>query len=335
MLTKKEAEANARTLAELYQTRSEEETPAETVKRAADVLGAETLAETIAALVISNADDGRISRATLNKAHELGAPLADGEYMPNASTIHRAHLEQLAAYTFAHFDELKQHGQTAASVKEECKANAAELKKEEEAAAAALKAWQAVPMSDKLDTPPELRAIRKYEEHTKRAEELRKRGAVLRNNYRAKRFDELAPIVADILGKYAGKPYGEKTAEKIKGEAFDRARVYIYIDRARPCKMTIREARADGFTDPTGAKWEIYQRPAADFLADNRITAPTPSMWYCCGLKPYADNPAELVATLDELREKARKLAEELRAVCKEYSTHAPEGLDTLDASRI
>lgn len=106
-MNKKETMEAVKDLIIIYDNRTESDTPADTLKKAAAEMGAEKVRDTLAALVIANADDGRITPDTLKKAHEIGSAYAEGEYLPRYADIHRAHLDQLAAYMFRHFDEIK------------------------------------------------------------------------------------------------------------------------------------------------------------------------------------------------------------------------------------
>lgn len=216
------------------------------------------------------------------------------------------------------------------------KQNAARIKVLEEQARAIYAEWDKVPNAEKFATPYESRIIRKANEAESEKRQAQKIGAILRNNYRVKRWEELAPIVAEILEKYAGKPYGEKTAEKMRAELYTRARAYFYIDRAYPWAIEVIEARADGCTDPSGERFTIWQNPTPYFLTDdNKINTPRPDVWHVESLKPYTENPAELIKTLDGLKAQAENLAEELKTICKEYNAKAPAGLDELYPRRL
>ena len=192
---------------------------------------------------------------------------------------------------------------TAEELNEARKQNAAKIKALKDKARAIYEEWDKMPNGEKFATPYENRIIRKANEAETEKRQAQKIGAILRNNYRVKRWEEVRPILADILNKYAGKPYGEKTAEKMRAELYTRARAYFYIDKAYPWTLEVIEARADG--------------------------------WHVERLKPYTENPAELIKTLDALKAKAQKLAEELKTICAEYNKQAPAGLDELDPCRL
>lgn len=52
---------------------------------------------------------------------------------------------------------------------------------------------------------------------------------ILANNAKKAMFAEVAPVVTEVLNKYAGKSHGPKTAEKIQNEIEGKAGVYFYI----------------------------------------------------------------------------------------------------------
>ena len=229
---------------------------------------------------------------------------------------------------------------SAEELKSEQRVTAVAIKAAEKQAAEIIEQWRAVPMSEKLNTPKEQRLIRQADELQKSADYLKKYAAILRNNYRVKRWQELAPVLGEILDKYAGKPYGERTAEKMRAELFDRARAYFYIDRAHSWNLEIIEARADGCTDPTGERFTIYQNKPHFLTDENRIASRKPSgevpviAWTCYGLKPYTEKPAALIEQLNDLKAQAIEAGQKLRKLCEIYNGFAPEGFDRLDPAR-
>lgn len=170
---------------------------------------------------------------------------------------------------------------TAAQIREEMKRTRDQIAQAEARADVALQEWRdqingAGGLKKYLDeTPHEARAIRRADEAQKSANKARDILKVLKNNYLCAKWREIAPAVVDVLNQYAGKPYGEKTKEKIKNELFKRVSFYVYIERGRAWRLWIAEATPQGFTTPAGAKFEIYANGGAAFLDDNnRITPP-------------------------------------------------------------
>ena len=52
---------------------------------------------------------------------------------------------------------------------------------------------------------------------------------ILKSNARIALFNEVIPVALEVLKKYAGKPYGEKTKEKISDEIKEKTNCRFYI----------------------------------------------------------------------------------------------------------
>ena len=103
---------------------------------------------------------------------------------------------------------------------------------------------------------------------------------ILKNNAKIALFNEVMPVALDILSKYAGKPYGEKTKQKISDE----------VKTATNCRFYI------------SSRWSEYSfdvYPLDEFSNDYNITCGTN---YTDGSrKPLLiDNKIQLV-TFDEI----------------------------------
>lgn len=55
--------------------------------------------------------------------------------------------------------------------------------------------------------------------------------AAIKHNLLCALYEEVAPVVIDILSKYKNKPLGEKTEDKITAEFFERTGHKMYFDR--------------------------------------------------------------------------------------------------------
>ena len=331
-MNKRETMKAAQTLASIHNSRNGEKV-ADVVNKAAHTLGGLVLVETVAAIVQSCAHDGRISQANKDHAAQIETATA-GAFFSGVDSIHPAHVDQLAAHIFKHADELATIEadtiQTPEEIADELATVRARIKDAEKAKADALAEWNALTTAEKFNTPRELRAIRKAEAAEKEQHHAEKVRAILLNNLRCAKWQRLAPILAEILQKYAGKKYGEKMRDKIAAEMFARCQCYVYIDRGGNYRAIIHEATPDGYTHAGGDKFEIYAG-GADFLtSENTLTPPTPRAWTVYGLRDYQHNPAETVATLDRLKAKAEQLAQELRETIRTYNNIAPAGIEPL-----
>ena len=117
------------------------------------------------------------------------------------------------------------------------------------------------------------------EEHNEVADigiEARIRGIennILYDNARIALYEEVMPKALEVWNKYVGKPYGEKTKEKIKNEVKDATGcwLYAYSDEFQICPDYKTDSRIYYFF---GSR-DVYARPVKygeiDFLKDNKI----------------------------------------------------------------
>ena len=52
---------------------------------------------------------------------------------------------------------------------------------------------------------------------------------ILKNNAKIALFNEVLPVALEVLAKYSGKPYGEKTKQKISDEIKEKTNCRFYI----------------------------------------------------------------------------------------------------------
>lgn len=138
------------------------------------------------------------------------------------------------------------------------------------------------------------------------------RAEILRENLKAAMFEQAKAALFEILQKYDGKPYGEKTREKIAAEMEEKTGLYMYISR----RYSSAEIRIYKRT-PYGASEEITAGAGGNdpqvLTAENKIHAPTEEektrfcVWY---ERARYTEPAEIDARIDEIIA-AHKAAEE------------------------
>ena len=126
---------------------------------------------------------------------------------------------------------------------------------------------------------------------------------ILKSNARIALFNEVIPVALEILAKYAGKPYGEKTKEKISDE----------IKEKTNCRFDIT-SRWDSYS------FDIY--PMDGFGNDYNITCGSK---YTNGeRKPLLiDNKIQLI-TFDEI---------ELYYISREYVEDIPQRVEDIKAT--
>ena len=128
---------------------------------------------------------------------------------------------------------------------------------------------------------------------------------ILKSNAKIALFNEVIPVALEVLKKYAGKPYGEKTKEKISDEIKEKTNCRFYIT-----------SRWDSYS------FNIY--PMDGFGNDYNIT---------CGLKYtngeqkplLIDNKIQLV-TFDEI---------EIYYIAREYVADISQRVDAIKAAYL
>lgn len=159
--------------------------------------------------------------------------------------------------------------------------------------------------------------------------------AILKNNYRIALFDETIPAVIDVLRKYNGRPYGEKTRAKIRDEIKAASGVNFYINRRTWCEELIIY---DEYTQYSGTL-EITTRAdengkrAHVLTDDNKINAPTADA-LTMNYNVFIDDPAERVQELTRAYNAARDMQRALENACKEYNNLTVYGIEPIYAEK-
>jgi hypothetical protein len=134
----------------------------------------------------------------------------------------------------------------------------------------------------------------------------------------------------EILNKYAGKPYGEKTREKISAEIADCTgyRAYIKDEYLRstitfyPGKWTPGPRE-----DLQASYYHAAENSPTPILKDNKIQRTAPETWTPDFCKPYNDNgtPAEIAADVIRLYKEAEAAYNAWNAARSAYNAIRPE----------
>jgi hypothetical protein len=151
---------------------------------------------------------------------------------------------------------------------------------------------------------------------------------LLKNNARVALFNELKPVIAESFNKYAGKPYGEKTRDKISDEIKTRTgcRCYIYAEYLNSQRIEIYTGNNDynitlGYPGNSDLK----------FLNDNKIQEIAPDQLQIYYIKrDYFDN---IPATIKEMKKAYKKAVEkqkELEILCSAFNVYAVNGIEPI-----
>lgn len=165
-------------------------------------------------------------------------------------------------------------------------------------------------------------AEEKYAAECKHNEGLKIAFEILKDNAANAFLAESIGTICTIWNKYAGKPHGEKTAEKIRNELFEALGVRVYItnkydDACITCYGFDRYAPF--------RQLEFYaSRKAGEnvpALVDNKVQALNPDCFrlYCCG--GYVDDVPAQVDAIREAHEKAREAEAAFSAAVSAYNS--------------
>lgn len=163
-------------------------------------------------------------------------------------------------------------------------------------------------------------AEKKYTAECKHNEDLQMAVEVLRDNAAQAFFAENIKTICNIWNKYAGKPCGEKTAEKIRKELFAALGVRVWISNkySDACITCYFDAPA-----PFRGLEFCTKRPngeAVPALINNKIQPLDPEVFrvYNCGA--YVDDVPAHVQAIRDAHDKARAAEAAFAAAVSNYN---------------
>lgn len=152
---------------------------------------------------------------------------------------------------------------------------------------------------------------------------------LMQNNARISLFNEVMPIVLEILEKYNGKAHGEKTEKKIREEIKEKTDcfVYVYVDSFSivPCGTIGNTYKVD-----CGTKYDNGNKKKV--LIDNKINVVSMEdleIFYIN--RTYFEDLDSTVAELKRIHAEAKKKQEELKALCTQFNKLSVEGIADLN----
>ena len=141
---------------------------------------------------------------------------------------------------------------------------------------------------------------------------------ILKNNAKIALFNEVIPVALEVLKKYAGKPYGEKTKEKISDEIKEKTNCRFYIT-SRWDSYSFDIYPMDGFGNDynitCGSKYTNGERKP--LLIDNKIqliTFDELELYYIS--RAYVEDIPQRVEDIKAAYSGAVAKQEELKAAC-------------------
>lgn len=152
---------------------------------------------------------------------------------------------------------------------------------------------------------------------------------LMQNNARISLFNEVMPIVLEVLQKYNGKAHGEKTADKIRTEIKEKTDCFVYVNsdsfRIVPCGTV-----GNTYNVTCGTKYENGNKKKV--LIDNKINLVSMEdleVWYIN--RTYFEDLEATVKELKRIHEEAKQKQEELKALCSQFNKLSVEGIADLN----
>lgn len=155
------------------------------------------------------------------------------------------------------------------------------------------------------------------------------------DNIRRMIYDATLPAILEILQKWNGKPYGEKTKQKISDEMKARFNCALYLSNTYGGKIDLVPLNGEGYTNYNFRydEFDIFtrytdgQRP--NILNDNRINGTlTPDEVYLSDCPEIVPDPsaraAEILAAFTELKRKQDQFEREIT----QFNNLLPSGIE-------
>lgn len=145
----------------------------------------------------------------------------------------------------------------------------------------------------------------------------------LKNNSKVAIFNEVMPVALEVLKKYNGKPYGEKTALKIRNEIIEKCgfRFYIYENKYNIYGV-----------NPHSDDVEIRVKYSSDkkALVNNKIQLVSMEDLEICYVGEYVEDIDGTIEKLREAHENARKAWEEYKKATEVYNDLTVDGINRI-----
>lgn len=180
--------------------------------------------------------------------------------------------------------------------------------------------------------------LKRIEEKHKSVDELKKLSEkistlkttikILKNNARVALFNEITPVIAEVFNNYTGKPYGEKTRNKIAEEIKEKTgcRCYIYAEYLHSQRIEIY-AGINHYNITIGYAGNSEQK----FLIDNKIQAVEPEQLQLYYIKStYFDDIPRTIKEMKKAYQKAVEKQKELEKLCDAFNYFAVDGIERI-----
>ena len=160
-------------------------------------------------------------------------------------------------------------------------------------------------------------------------ETAKKIGLILKNNYNNRLAAEVLPALVEVLKKYNGKKYGEKTQEKMREEFKAMTGCGLYLKRftfSQKCNNAHIYEMRDGYKQ--GEEIEFFTANAYIINDDNIIQAQPADAFKLYDYREYIENPAERAAGLAEKKKELDELRNAFNKAVDAYNALTVNGID-------
>ena len=145
---------------------------------------------------------------------------------------------------------------------------------------------------------------------------------ILNSNAKIALYNEVFPVVLEVLEKYKNKPYGPKTEQKIRDEIKEKTNCGFYISvrySSQEYHIYPLEFTNNDYNIECGTKFVNGKQKK--LLDDNKIQVPglnDLTIYYSS--KEYINNIPKRIKELKKLYKKAYEKQKELEKICSEYN---------------
>ena len=148
---------------------------------------------------------------------------------------------------------------------------------------------------------------------------------LLKHNATVALYHEVLPVAVEVLNKYKGKPYGEKTRHKIADEIKEKTNCLVYIAQSYSSQsITIWETSVYGNDYNITCGTPYINGEQKPLLVDNKIqpvNVEDITLWYMSN--EYIEDVPQRVEDLKTLYREAVEKQKELAAICSRYNDMA------------